>query len=110
MLHFECLFHLPIFRTYQAEIGSGNEPVLKNLAKNIIKSQAKEIEEMRQWLNKQHWISNFYDVKPVDIFACLKLTTVFLHDDLKGMIKEKMSGQDPTYRFESQKFSLYELD
>lgn len=39
-----------------------------------------------------------------------ELLLCFDDDDLKGMSKEKMLGQDPANRFENQKFSLNELD
>jgi uncharacterized protein (DUF305 family) len=38
----------------EVERRSGNDPFMKNLADRIIKDQTKEIEEMKQWLKKQH--------------------------------------------------------
>jgi uncharacterized protein (DUF305 family) len=38
----------------EEELKSGHDPFLKNLADRIIKDQAKEIEEMQQWLKKHH--------------------------------------------------------
>jgi uncharacterized protein (DUF305 family) len=38
----------------EVELKSGNDPFVKKLADRIIKDQTREIEEMQQWLKKQH--------------------------------------------------------
>jgi uncharacterized protein (DUF305 family) len=38
----------------EVQLKSGKDPFVKNLADRIIKDQTKEIEEMREWLKKQH--------------------------------------------------------
>ena len=45
--------HQAAIEMAQAEIDSGNEEALKNLAKRIISDQTKEIKELQQWLKKQ---------------------------------------------------------
>jgi uncharacterized protein (DUF305 family) len=48
--------HQAAIEMAQAEIDSGNDAAIKELAKRIIKDQTKEIEEMQQWLKNQHKI------------------------------------------------------